>query len=78
MPPQVWAIDKQATKDEPVKHHVETTETWPMAQKVRDHIAQRVDPERWQMEASYAAPSNEPIWDANRWMHEPANEPREE
>jgi hypothetical protein len=46
-----------------------------MAQQVRDYIAKRVDGERWQMEASYAAPSGEPTWDAARWLREPANLP---
>jgi hypothetical protein len=71
--PQVWARDLKATGDQPVKHHVETTDSWPMAQKVRDHIATRVDPERWLIEASYATPSKEPTWDAAKWMREPAN-----
>jgi hypothetical protein len=76
--PQVWALDKTAKGDEPKRWHVEQCDSWPVAQQVRDYIAKRVDGERWQMEASYAAPSGEPTWDANRWMHEPANEPREE
>jgi hypothetical protein len=75
MPPQVWARDLKATGDQPVKYHVEQTNSWPMAQQVRDYIAKRVDGERWQMEASYAAPSGEPTWDAARWLREPANLP---
>jgi hypothetical protein len=74
--PQVWATDKTAKGDEPKRYHVEQTDSWPMAQRVRDHIAKRVDGERWQMEASYATPSGEPKWDAARHMiREPANEP---
>jgi hypothetical protein len=66
--PQVWATDKAAKGDEPKRYHVEQTETWPVAQQVRDYIAKRVDSERWQIEASYATPSTEPKWDATKHM----------
>jgi hypothetical protein len=75
MPPSVWATDKTAKGDEPKRYHVEQTNSWPIAQQVRDYIAKRVDGERWQMEASYATPSGEPTWDAKAHMHEAANEP---
>jgi hypothetical protein len=74
--PSVWARDLKATGDQPVKYHVEKTETWPVAQQVRDYIAKRVDGERWALEASYATPSKEPKWDAARHMtREAANVP---
>jgi hypothetical protein len=75
MPPSVWARDLKATGDQPVKHHVETTDSWPMAQKVRDYIAKRVDGERWAIDCSYATPSKEPTWDAKAHMREVANAP---
>jgi hypothetical protein len=75
MPPSVWATDKTATGDAPKRYHVEKTETWPVAQQVRDYIAKRVDGERWAIDCSYATPSKEPTWDAKAHMHEPANVP---
>jgi hypothetical protein len=75
MPPSVWATDKTAKGDEPKRYHVEQTNSWTIAQQVRDYIAKRVDGERWQMEASYATPSTEPKWPSEKWMREPANLP---